>query len=491
MLVFLKKLNTKASEMKKLLFLILLASTAVLFFNACKKEISCVTCKEENLPPNALAGTDQAITLPEDSATLDGSASTDPDGTIATFSWTKVSGPESHTIIDPDSAKTTINGLTEGTYQFELKVADVEGLSSRDTIQIEVVAAAVVACNENRSAVNVTVTPVGNLSKSRALIEAATAGTKILFAGGMDSSQSASSRVDIYDYVSNIWSTAELSEARIGMASATIGTKIFFAGGKKSNDMDGTLTSKVDIYDASTGSWSTAELSQARTGMAAVTLGELVFFAGGDQHNTTVSDQVDIYNSATNTWSTASLSEPRSDLEATVLGDKVYFAGGIHYSGASDAYASKRIDVYDGATGTWSTTTDLAEGKGHFASIAVGNKIFWAGGWKRAAIGFQGSEHVEIRDVGTNVSTYTCLSKPSSDFNAVVKGDQVVFYTAPATDNRTIDVYNTITGTWSVGTLSDEVYEGGIISVNNKLYVVKGNPHAEVEQSTMVATLEW
>jgi hypothetical protein len=84
---------------------------------------------------------------------------------------------------------------------------------------------------------------------------------------------------------------------------------------------------------------------------------------------------VDIYNNATNTWSTITLSDARTILEATVVGDKVYFAGGISDPVTSHAYPSKRIDVYDGASGNMTIATDLAEGKGHFASIAVGNKI--------------------------------------------------------------------------------------------------------------------
>jgi hypothetical protein len=46
-----------------------------------------------NVPPVAHAGTGQTITLPVDSVTLDGSASTDPDGTIVSYSWAKIAGP--------------------------------------------------------------------------------------------------------------------------------------------------------------------------------------------------------------------------------------------------------------------------------------------------------------------------------------------------------------------------------------------------------------
>ncbi|MEJ7589687.1 MAG: hypothetical protein WKI04_19220 [Ferruginibacter sp.] len=50
----------------------------IAIFASCKKEVSCYDCKE-NKPPIANAGADQTITLPKDSAMLDGSASTDPE----------------------------------------------------------------------------------------------------------------------------------------------------------------------------------------------------------------------------------------------------------------------------------------------------------------------------------------------------------------------------------------------------------------------------
>ena len=45
-----------------------------------------------NIPPTANAGADQTITLPTDSIKLTG-IGTDSDGTIASYLWTKISGP--------------------------------------------------------------------------------------------------------------------------------------------------------------------------------------------------------------------------------------------------------------------------------------------------------------------------------------------------------------------------------------------------------------
>ena len=73
--------------------------TGALFFISCKKEISCESCNDKNKPPISIAGPDQVITLPTDSVSLDGSSSSDPDGKISEWLWTKISGPASFTYL--------------------------------------------------------------------------------------------------------------------------------------------------------------------------------------------------------------------------------------------------------------------------------------------------------------------------------------------------------------------------------------------------------
>ncbi len=104
--------------MKKLflfLFFISLAGTAI--FLSCKKETSCEGCRGNNKPPIAIAGPDQVITLPTDSVSLDGRSSSDPDGTISEWLWTKISGP-AFNIIKTDSSKTWVKKLVIGVYKF-------------------------------------------------------------------------------------------------------------------------------------------------------------------------------------------------------------------------------------------------------------------------------------------------------------------------------------------------------------------------------------
>jgi len=94
-----------------------------------------------NQPPVARAGQDVAITLPVDKVVVDGSASSDSDGFIASHRWSKVSGPARFTIARSDNAVTEISGLTEGIYVFRLTVTDDKGLTHSDDITVAVRAA--------------------------------------------------------------------------------------------------------------------------------------------------------------------------------------------------------------------------------------------------------------------------------------------------------------------------------------------------------------
>ena len=93
-----------------------------------------------NISPIANAGQDQTITLPTNSVTFSGSG-TDADGTISSYKWTKISGPSSYTIINSRLPGTSVTGLVQGVYQFQLKVTDNNGATGTDTMQVTVNAA--------------------------------------------------------------------------------------------------------------------------------------------------------------------------------------------------------------------------------------------------------------------------------------------------------------------------------------------------------------
>jgi hypothetical protein len=91
-----------------------------------------------NIIPDAIAGSDQTISLPVNTVTLNGAASNDADGSISYFYWTKISGPVAGTISSQFLPITNVTDLIEGVYEFELRVVDNEGVSDRDTIMVTV-----------------------------------------------------------------------------------------------------------------------------------------------------------------------------------------------------------------------------------------------------------------------------------------------------------------------------------------------------------------
>jgi hypothetical protein len=432
-----------------------------------------------NHPPIANAGVDKTITLPTNSVTLDGNASTDPDNDITTYSWAKISGPTSFNIVNANAVQSQLINLVQGNYKIELTVTDSGALFSKDTMQVTVNAALPpsAGCDPiNRPIINAQLVPFGTLSEARTMVSVASAGNKILFAGGQTSAGTPSSTVDIYDISTQLWSTTQLSVARYGIATISAGNKIYFAGGISQN-ID-TPSSRVDIYDVASNSWSAAQLSQPRTGISAATIGNKILFSGGTKLFTCsycTSDRVDIYNTSTNTWSTATLSVARNGLSATAAGNKIYFAGGGDWNSGTGVY--DHIDIYDNTTNTW-TISSLSERKSHHGAIAIGNYIYWAGGeiWNNIN-DYETTCNVERRDLLNGTSTVLHLFQPSYANNtlagsvrALLKNGSIVFYTG----SNQFDIYDPVSDQWSIGVMNQGFDFAGVISVNNTIYIAGG-----------------
>lgn len=425
-----------------------------------------------NKPPLANAGPDITIYYDLqnciiDSAELDGRSSTDQDGRIIAFFW---QGPG--LISRPDSPNITVRPLSTGQHQFVLSVTDDKGGSGRDTMIVNVVS------RMNRPTINAQLIPIGTLSQPRGGIAVGSAGSKILFAGAASYSgqTSPSTRVDIYDINTNSWSTAELSVARQDFAVVTSGNKIFFAGGWEGNWWwFPTMFTNVDIYDVATNSWSVKHLSEPRAWMGAASAEHKVFFAGGTNNDQT-SSKVDIYDTETNSWTTSVLSEPRSNVSAQLAGDKIYFAGG---SRGIEFTPRSAIDVYDISTGLWSLRS-MSEPKSEMKSIAIGDKILWAGGStinSSNPLARYASKMVEIMDVNTQSSSFSCLFEPKiwwdNESKAVLKNNQIVFFTGSGVQNK-FDIYDLANNSWSIGELNQNIVGAAVISVNNTIYVAGG-----------------
>ena len=91
-----------------------------------------------NLAPIAIAGADLTITMPADSATLNGCSSSDPENAALKYKWTYLSGPANYSIAVDTLCSTKVRNLVVGSYAFELMVTDTGGLSHKDTVALVV-----------------------------------------------------------------------------------------------------------------------------------------------------------------------------------------------------------------------------------------------------------------------------------------------------------------------------------------------------------------
>jgi hypothetical protein len=210
--------------------------------------------------------------------------------------------------------------------------------------------------------------------------------------------------------------------------------------------------------------------------MAVAAIGNKVFFAGGDCFDNagslminSVSDVVDIYDISTNTWTVSHLSERRGSLEfaGTSLNNKFYVAGGFFHQWGASPSISKKVDVYDNASGSWSTTT-LANARADIGTAVADNKIFWAGGHDLSG----SSDEVEILDINLQTRNFHHLSQARGRIQTAIKDNKIIFFTGDYGDR--VDIYNIITQTWCWTQSPFLVNYSGLVVSGNNIYVGGG-----------------
>jgi hypothetical protein len=94
------------------------------------------TTTPTNTPPVANAGSDKTLLLPSNSTTITGSGS-DPDGSVASYTWTKKAGG-SATLSGLTTRTLSATNLVEGSYTFSLTVKDDKGATDSDDVIVTV-----------------------------------------------------------------------------------------------------------------------------------------------------------------------------------------------------------------------------------------------------------------------------------------------------------------------------------------------------------------
>ena len=314
-----------------------------------------------------------------------------------------------------------------------------------------------------------------NLSEAKGQMGVAALGTKAYFAGGYKSGPL--DKIEIYDVKTGEWRYWTLSAARILPIGVTCGSKVFFAGGAI---FPTEFFSEVDIFDTVTQQWTVDYLSEPRFGLSAVSKGNKVLFAGGINLTTPTAayNVVDIYDTETRDWTTNYLSQPRGTMGSAVVGDLAIFAGGYDNQVTSD-----RVDIYNFTTGLWDTAT-LSESRGFVSATTIGNKVLIAGGFRD---GFIPSNRVDIYDAVTNTWSIAELSAPRCSENVFATVCGKAFYVGGGSfdgqylndPSDVIDVYDSVTNTWSVMNLTAPLVWHSVVAVGDKLLIAGGQSFLE------------
>lgn len=94
-----------------------------------------------DISPQAQGNRDTTIRLPVNSVLLDGTQSNDEDGSISSYSWKFISGPDGAVFTTPDQPTTLFKNLVEGYYTIKLEVTDDKSAFNEDEINITVLPA--------------------------------------------------------------------------------------------------------------------------------------------------------------------------------------------------------------------------------------------------------------------------------------------------------------------------------------------------------------
>jgi uncharacterized protein (TIGR03437 family) len=230
--------------------------------------------------------------------------------------------------------------------------------------------------------------PTGNLSTSRVGHSAVRlANGKVLVAGGFIYNRNENlytflATAEIYDPGTGVWSVAgSLNVARAG-ATATLladGSVLVAGGG---SHPDWSVVNSAELYDPTTGAWiPTGTMSAARVGHTATLLASgKVLVASGSRGL----PSAELYDPATASW-TATGNPNAAPTYTTALllpSGQVLVAGGGSQEGVNHCDGVADAELYDPATGQWSTTGRLMAARaGHSLTLLPNGSVLAAGGF--------------------------------------------------------------------------------------------------------------
>jgi N-acetylneuraminic acid mutarotase len=178
------------------------------------------------------------------------------------------------------------------------------------------------------------------------------------------------------------WSEAEsYPRSRDEVRAVALGGQIYVGTGLTVRDGAFTSLSEFFRFDPSRGTYeSLADVPQRLDHAALVAHDHAIYVIGG-YVDTRPLAEVWRYSVKTEAWTAlAPMRIARGSPAAAVIGDKIYVAGGSKDDQGAVTGALSSVEVYDIATGAWSSAPDMPTPRHHHGAASLGGRLFVVGG---------------------------------------------------------------------------------------------------------------
>ena len=202
---------------------------------------------------------------------------------------------------------------------------------------------------------------------------------KIYVLGGYPSSRVPQASVQVYEPATNQWSiVAMLPFAMHHPVVTGVKGKLYSFGGQLAS----ADTARTLAYDPAANAWTDlANMPTARGAGSSAVIGDKVYVVGG---RPPADNTFEVYDIASNTWATLPNLPPtyptRNHIAATAIDGKVYVAGGRYNGGSFSDPITDSLDMFDPATGMWSSRARMLRPRGGLNGVAAYGCFYTWGG---------------------------------------------------------------------------------------------------------------